>query len=119
MLTDPVLQAKSRQIVAEALAQGIDERTAQSSTFSKLQVPALLTDLRQGAGRLIRSKTDRGVLAILDTRIFNGNGKARPGPEQRTFKGYGALAVESIGFNRHVFDYSAIASVYAYWAANP
>ena len=31
-------------------------------------VPEMLIKLRQGAGRLIRSETDTGVIAILDTR---------------------------------------------------
>jgi len=32
-------------------------------------VPAAVLALKQGFGRLIRTKTDRGVLALLDTRI--------------------------------------------------
>ena len=33
------------------------------------QVPQAAIALKQGFGRLIRSKTDRGVLALLDNRI--------------------------------------------------
>ncbi|WP_237179345.1 ATP-dependent DNA helicase [Paenibacillus sp. MMS18-CY102] len=32
-------------------------------------IPEMLTRLRQGAGRLIRSETDKGVLSILDSRL--------------------------------------------------
>ncbi|HEX8837921.1 MAG TPA: helicase C-terminal domain-containing protein [Candidatus Acidoferrum sp.] len=37
--------------------------------FSEFQVPQAVLSLKQGFGRLIRTKTDRGVLALLDTRI--------------------------------------------------
>jgi ATP-dependent DNA helicase DinG len=37
--------------------------------FSEFQVPEAVLALKQGFGRLIRTKTDRGVLALLDTRI--------------------------------------------------
>jgi ATP-dependent DNA helicase DinG len=37
--------------------------------FSEFQVPQAVLALKQGFGRLIRTKTDRGVLALLDTRI--------------------------------------------------
>jgi len=37
--------------------------------FAEFQVPQAVLSLKQGFGRLIRSKTDRGVLALLDTRI--------------------------------------------------
>ncbi|MGB6845630.1 MAG: helicase C-terminal domain-containing protein, partial [Candidatus Acidiferrales bacterium] len=33
------------------------------------QVPEAVLALKQGFGRLIRSKTDRGILSILDNRI--------------------------------------------------
>ncbi|HWZ98172.1 MAG TPA: ATP-dependent DNA helicase [Candidatus Dormibacteraeota bacterium] len=37
--------------------------------FAEYQVPQAVLALKQGFGRLIRSKTDRGILALLDTRI--------------------------------------------------
>src|SRR5215472_542572 len=37
--------------------------------FAEFQVPEAVLSLKQGFGRLIRTKTDRGVLALLDTRI--------------------------------------------------
>jgi len=38
--------------------------------FGEYQIPSAIITLRQGLGRLIRSKKDRGVLSILDTRIL-------------------------------------------------
>jgi ATP-dependent DNA helicase DinG len=37
--------------------------------FAEYQVPQAVLSLKQGFGRLIRTKTDRGILALLDTRI--------------------------------------------------
>jgi len=39
--------------------------------FRHYQVPQAALMLKQGAGRLIRTKTDRGVIAILDPRIIS------------------------------------------------
>ena len=44
--------------------------------FADYQVPMAILSLKQGLGRLIRSKADRGVVAILDSRVANmGYGK--------------------------------------------
>lgn len=37
--------------------------------FKEVYVPEMLLKLKQGAGRLIRSSTDKGVVSILDSRI--------------------------------------------------
>jgi ATP-dependent DNA helicase DinG len=37
--------------------------------FSEYQVPLATLTLLQGLGRLIRTRTDRGVLAVLDPRL--------------------------------------------------
>ena len=55
---DPIVAARVR-----ALKE--DGRDA----FSEYQVPEAVLALKQGFGRLIRSRSDRGVLAILDNRI--------------------------------------------------
>ncbi|HDR15742.1 MAG TPA: ATP-dependent DNA helicase, partial [Desulfobacteraceae bacterium] len=34
------------------------------------QVPSAIISLKQGLGRLIRKRTDRGILAILDVRLL-------------------------------------------------
>ncbi|HVL59289.1 MAG TPA: ATP-dependent DNA helicase, partial [Burkholderiaceae bacterium] len=55
---DPVVRAR-----IDALRRGGGD------PFSELQLPAAAVALKQGAGRLIRSETDRGVLVICDERI--------------------------------------------------
>jgi ATP-dependent DNA helicase DinG len=56
--SDPIVAARVR-----ALEE--DGRNA----FAEYQIPEAVLALKQGFGRLIRSKTDRGILAILDNRI--------------------------------------------------
>ena len=56
--SDPIVAAR-----VAALTE--DGRNA----FAEFQVPQAVLALKQGFGRLIRTKTDRGVLALLDTRI--------------------------------------------------
>ena len=57
---DPVLQARVRE--ADALRQGLG--------FVGIQVPQMTLKLKQGIGRLIRTRTDRGVVCILDPRLM-------------------------------------------------
>jgi ATP-dependent DNA helicase DinG len=57
--SDPIVAARVR-----ALQE--DGRNA----FTEYQIPEAVLALKQGFGRLIRSKTDRGILAILDNRIL-------------------------------------------------
>lgn len=56
--SDPVVAARTRFI---------DENGGKS--FFDYSVPNAVITLKQGIGRLIRSKTDKGVIAILDTRL--------------------------------------------------
>jgi ATP-dependent DNA helicase DinG len=56
--SDPVVAARVRALQEEG-----------RNPFSEFQVPQAVLALKQGFGRLIRTKTDRGVLALLDTRI--------------------------------------------------
>lgn len=46
------------------------ERLAGDNAFNDVQLADMLIDLRQGVGRLIRTKDDRGCVAILDSRIW-------------------------------------------------
>jgi ATP-dependent DNA helicase DinG len=39
------------------------------NAFAEYQVPMAVLTLKQGLGRLIRSKSDRGVVAVLDSRL--------------------------------------------------
>lgn len=45
---------------------------AGSNSFMEVSVPIMLEAMRQGAGRLIRSQTDMGIVAILDSRFWTG-----------------------------------------------
>ncbi|MEP7212831.1 MAG: ATP-dependent DNA helicase [Acidobacteriota bacterium] len=56
--TDPVVAARSKFI---------EENGGKS--FFEYSVPQAVISLKQGVGRLIRSRTDRGVIAILDPRL--------------------------------------------------
>lgn len=63
--SDPVVAARTRFI---------DESGGRS--FMEYSVPNAIISLKQGIGRLIRSKTDKGVIAILDSRLrTKGYGK--------------------------------------------
>jgi ATP-dependent DNA helicase DinG len=52
----------------EPLMQARRER-ARGAAFSMVDLPRAATLLAQGAGRLIRTATDRGVVAVLDPRL--------------------------------------------------
>jgi len=51
----------------EALIEKLDRENRDS--FMHFMLPNALLKLRQGFGRLIRSKTDRGIVLILDSRV--------------------------------------------------
>jgi ATP-dependent DNA helicase DinG len=54
------------------LAARIDKMNAEGhNAFMEYQVPQAVITLKQGAGRLIRDETDRGVLMICDTRMVS------------------------------------------------
>ena len=56
--TDPVVAARQRFIEEQG-----------GSSFYEYSVPQAIITLKQGLGRLIRSATDRGLLAVLDPRL--------------------------------------------------
>lgn len=56
--SDPVVEARSRQL--EAMGK---------SVFSRYFIPEAAIALKQGAGRLIRRESDRGLLVIGDSRL--------------------------------------------------
>ena len=43
------------------------------NAFLEYQLPHAVITLKQGAGRLIRDETDRGVLMICDPRLYSKN----------------------------------------------
>jgi ATP-dependent DNA helicase DinG len=57
--SDPVVAARIAQI-----------NESGGNAFYEYQIPAATILLKQGMGRLIRSKTDRGILALLDKRMI-------------------------------------------------
>jgi ATP-dependent DNA helicase DinG len=57
---DPVLAARLESIEREG-----------RNPFMDYQLPQAVISLKQGAGRLIRDETDRGVLVICDPRLFS------------------------------------------------
>jgi ATP-dependent DNA helicase DinG len=69
--SDPLVSARMARVEREG-----------GSAFSDYQLPHAILRLKQGLGRLIRSKSDRGVLAILDNRLST--------------KGYGKLFMASL-----------------------
>ncbi|HEY3104912.1 MAG TPA: helicase C-terminal domain-containing protein [Pyrinomonadaceae bacterium] len=56
--TDPIVAARQRHIEEQG-----------GSSFYEYSVPQAIISLKQGLGRLIRSTSDRGVLAVLDPRL--------------------------------------------------
>ena len=84
--SDPIIQARSKFI---------DENGGRS--FFDYSVPQAVISLKQGIGRLIRSRTDRGVIAILDPRL-------------RT-KGYGRDFLSSLPRMRIVQELSEVEAI--------
>lgn len=63
--TDPVLQTRIEKL-----------RVDGGNPFFEYQVPRAVLSLKQGVGRLIRSASDTGVVAIMDVRLYTkGYGK--------------------------------------------
>lgn len=56
---DPVMKSRIRR-----------SREQGGNPFMEIQLPEAVVTLKQGAGRLIRSESDRGVLVICDPRIL-------------------------------------------------
>ena len=57
--SDPVIMARINKIREEG-----------GNPFMDFQLPRAILALRQGIGRLMRTSTDKGLLAILDIRLF-------------------------------------------------
>ena len=69
--TDPVIQARTEAI-----------EKAGGDSFMSYTIPQAVIRFKQGFGRLIRSRSDRGVALILDSRVVN--------------KGYGKIFLQSL-----------------------
>ena len=79
---------------------------AGANAFMGVTVPMMLETLRQGVGRLIRSQTDMGIVAILDCRFWSGTSNisrhkiilnALNHSTVKTPKGYGSKIQRSLG----------------------
>lgn len=89
---DPLFEAKCERIDA-AGGRG-------KPSFMKLSLPEAIIKLKQGFGRLIRTSTDWGVVAILDTRVITKPyGKLVLGSLPRTYIKYQVQEVAD--FFRH------------------
>jgi ATP-dependent DNA helicase DinG len=62
---DPLLAERGRRVEA-----------AGASRFSEVWLPAAAVSLQQALGRLVRSETDRGVMAVLDRRLADAGYRA-------------------------------------------
>jgi ATP-dependent DNA helicase DinG len=75
--SDPVVRARSQALETEG-----------KNPFMDLHVPAAAIALKQGFGRLVRTRRDVGIVALLDDRVHRrGYGKALLGalpPARRT-----------------------------------
>jgi len=60
--TAPVVQARCEEVQARGL-----------SSFRNYSLPSAVIRFKQGAGRLIRTKTDSGVVVVLDRRVLTRN----------------------------------------------
>lgn len=87
--SDPLIEARCRRLEEQG-----------ESPFMRYLVPSAALTLKQGFGRLVRSRRDRGVVAILDSRI-------------RT-KGYGAIFLKSLP---EAARCSTFPEVEAFWSA--
>ena len=86
--TDPIVAARTRFI---------DDNGGKS--FFDYSVPQAVITLKQGIGRLIRSATDKGVIALLDPRLKT--------------KGYGKDFINSLPKTRVTSDLKDVASIFS------
>lgn len=81
--TDPLISARCNKLEQEGV-----------SSFMKYLVPQAALALEQGFGRLIRTNADRGVVAILDSRLVT--------------KGYGKSFLKSLPPARRLADLDGV-----------
>jgi len=82
--SDPIVSARIERL-----------RNHGGNPFGEYQVPVAVLTLKQGLGRLIRTGSDRGILAVLDSRLVG--------------RAYGRRFLESLPPARLVHDLDAVA----------
>lgn len=93
-MKDPLCQAKKQRLGGK--------------WWNEYYYPMMLNDVQQAAGRLIRTHADKGVLAILDVRMWvGGNKDADPklvGTHKNPWKGYGYRIFKALPFENFTPD---------------
>ncbi len=71
-LTNVIIVRLPFAVPSHPLIQGKIEHIRESgeNPFATFQLPTAIIKFKQGFGRLIRKKTDRGIVAVLDSRII-------------------------------------------------
>jgi ATP-dependent DNA helicase DinG len=69
VIIDKLPFAVPSEPIVEARIEKIREQNG--NPFMEYQVPAAILSLKQGFGRLIRKKDDRGIIALLDSRVLH------------------------------------------------
>ena len=80
---DPLFEARSQRITQQG-----------KSAFADHALPEAAVSLKQGAGRLIRSETDRGILVVCDNRLSTmsyGRRLVRGLPDMRRLEDHAAF----------------------------
>lgn len=65
----PLGTAMEADVTEYGRAHGMTGRKLEMYSFEAHRVPRMVIELKQAAGRLIRTQTDRGVIAVLDSRV--------------------------------------------------
>jgi ATP-dependent DNA helicase DinG len=86
--TDPVVRARAEVLEREG-----------KNPFLELHVPAAAIALKQGFGRLIRTRRDAGIVALLDERVHK--------------KGYGRLLLDALPPAARTDDLGAVQSFWS------
>lgn len=68
---DVLLKARKQQVADRLIEAGYEPNRASMQTWADFDLNEAIFDLKQGAGRLIRTETDMGVVAVLDKRAYS------------------------------------------------
>lgn len=76
-MNDAVIKRRKQIVIDRLMDSGMAESRAGMESFKEICVMPVALEVAQAVGRLIRSETDRGVVAMLDCRIGFGPNSAR------------------------------------------